>query len=210
MKNHFDEAAKTWDMKPERIERAQKFADEIVQLTANKNLRSAMEFGAGTGAVSFCLKDHFPEIIMLDESAGMIDEIRKKIQSFAVTHMRARQINLLAENYTEKHDVIYTLLVLHHIQDVSAILKIFHTTLNPGGLLILADLVTEDGSFHAEHPDFTGHRGFDVAALERMMSDTGFRNIHSKIFYHSKKIINGAEKTFPVFLLSGEKIASRF
>ena len=205
MKSHFDEAAKTWDMKPDRLERAQKFAGEIIQITGNKSYKSAMEFGAGTGTVSFCLIDHFSSIVMLDDSNGMVSEIQKKIDAAQGSSLKAQQINLLTEKYSQRHDIIYSLLVLHHIQDIPAIMKKFYDILNPGGMLVIGDLVTEDGSFHAGLPEFDGHNGFDTDALSELMNSLGYKNILSEIFYQIKKEIKGTEKIYPLFLLKGEK-----
>ena len=56
-------------------------------------------------------------------------------------------------------DLIYTLMVLHHVGDVETIIRKFRGLLNPGGYLAIADLYSEDGSFHGE--GFSGHMGFD-------------------------------------------------
>ncbi len=205
MNNYFDQTAKEWDLKPGRFERAQKFAEQIRLLTEGKKIRSAMEFGAGTGAVSFCLKNDFREIVLIDDSPGMVGEMKKKIDSAGVSHMRALTMNLLNENYTGRHDLIYSLMVLHHIHDVRKIFMIFLDILNPGGLLVIGDLATEDGSFHAELSEFEGHCGFDMNELSETVRQTGFGNIRSDVFYHTKKIINSEEKTFQVFILKAER-----
>ncbi len=205
MRSHFDEAAKTWDMKPDRLDRAQKFAAEIIRLTGNKKYKSAMEFGAGTGTVSFCLTDHFSDIIMIDESNGMVTEIQKKIDTAHASSLKAQQVNLLTEKYSQRHDIIYSLLVLHHIHDIPAILNKFYGILNPGGMLVIGDLVSEDGSFHADLPEFDGHRGFDVDSLGKQLSEAGFKNMRPEIFHRTKKVIRGGDRYYPLFLLSGEK-----
>jgi hypothetical protein len=48
--------------------------------------------------------------------------------------------------------------------------KSFMSLLKPGGHLAIADLYTEDGSFHGD--GFHGHKGFDPAILAAMLEKT--------------------------------------
>jgi hypothetical protein len=79
--------------------------------------------------------------------------------------------------------------------------------LNPGGYLCIADLVTEDGSFHSEHPDFDGHNGFDCYEIQIYLINNGFKIDYYKTCYKITKTVNNSEtKQFPVFLVIGKKI----
>ena len=62
-------------------------------------------------------------------------------------------------------------MVLHHVGDIDTIIKKFHDLLNPGGYLAIADLYSEDGSFHGE--GFHGHRGFDPVSLAALLQKQG-------------------------------------
>jgi len=72
--------------------------------------------------------------------------------------------------------------------------------LNPGGYVAIADLYTEDGSFHG--PDVKVHLGFDPEKLTEMMKLIGFTNIEYKSCFEVKRE-SGAK--YPVFLLVGQK-----
>jgi hypothetical protein len=91
-------------------------------------------------------------------------------------------------------------MVLHHITDIKKIIKKFYNLLSPGGYLAIADLYSEDGSFHGE--GFTGHKGFDLEILSNQIKESGFENIsHRKCFVINKKISDAETKQFDVFLL---------
>lgn len=205
MNSHFDKAAKTWDMKPERLERAKRFADEILKCIDDMSIHSAMEFGAGTGAVSFYLKDRIPSIVLVDSSEGMIRELQKKIERSSNTRMQVRKLDLIQESYPDKHDLIYTLMALHHIVPIEKILKVFFDILRSGAMLVIGDLVTEDGSFHDRLDDFHGHHGFDPNQLSDTLHQIGYRSIRHRLFEVTKKIIQEKEKEFPLFLLCAVK-----
>ncbi len=169
MTNEFDLKAREWDKNQMHVERAAAIARAIEKtIPLNKNMK-ALEFGAGTGLLSFLLADRLAEITLMDNSTEMISMIKGKISSQQEQQMKPVLINLEHEDYPENFDIIYSQMVLHHVNDVAGVLKKFFRMLNPGGYLAIADLYTEDGSFHGE--GFTGHKGFDVELLASDLGD---------------------------------------
>ena len=73
----FDDYARTWDTE-RRINRAKIVADKIADSVDIDRNYSAMEFGCGTGLVSFNLYDKFKRITLIDTSKGMIDILNSK------------------------------------------------------------------------------------------------------------------------------------
>jgi len=203
---HFDNQAQNWDNDPMKVERAAIIAQEIKSfIPSAPNLRG-LEFGCGTGLLSFQLKDLFQSITLTDTSEGMISVLKDKIAKNKLTNFNPVLIDLAESKATiEKQDVIYTLMTLHHIQNIAQITKVFNSILETGGFLCIADLVSEDGSFHAHLNDFDGHNGFDEAALSQILSDTGFEICFYKICFEIEKSINDTVKKYPIFLLIGRK-----
>jgi len=161
----FDDYAKKWDT-DRRINRAKIISEEIANsIDINKGC-SAMEFGCGTGLISFNLVEKFENITLIDSSKGMIDVVKEKIEKYEVDNMKPYAIDLFNEEIIEKFDVIYTSMVLHHIQDIAGLANKFYTLLNDGGQVIIVDLDKEDGSFHKNEPGFNGHNGFDQEKLK--------------------------------------------
>lgn len=202
----FDTDAKKWDTE-KRASRAQVIANEIKNsIYINKN-QSAMEFGCGTGLVSFNLYDSFKTIAMIDSSRAMIDVLNTKINQCKITNMFPYNLDILNEDTADmKFDVIYNSMVLHHIQDTKAIINKFYEMLNKDGYLCIVDLDKEDGSFHKNYPDFNGHNGFDQNELKSILISSGFEAVESNTFYYDEKIIEGKKINYSLFLMKARKL----
>ena len=204
---HFDDEAKTWDDDPEKTERAIVFAKEIIDFIKPDKTLNALEFGCGTGLLSFQLKDSFKTITLADNSEGMIKILGEKIVKEGVENFKPLHINSSESDLkNNEYDVIYTLMTLHHIPGVENIVKIFNSILKRGGYLCIADLVKEDGSFHAGHEDFDGHNGFERDELKSVLSDNGFSVEFYKICFEIVKTIDDENKTYPLFLMICKKV----
>ena len=201
----FDSKARDWDSNPVFQERADKIAAAIrAALPLNTNMR-ALDYGCGTGLLSFPLKDALGHITLKDSSAGMLDVLREKIAAQGVANMTVRQADLSSQPLPEeRYDLIYTSMVLHHIPDTAAILATFHALLNPGGHLCVADLDQEDGTFHGSDVDV--HHGFERADLARLAEAAGFVDVRfSTVFEIAKETAPGATRGYPVFLMLARK-----
>ncbi|HLN72878.1 MAG TPA: methyltransferase domain-containing protein, partial [Prolixibacteraceae bacterium] len=97
-----------------------------------------------------------------------------------------------------------TQMVMHHVRDTQAIINTFYSLLNKGGHLVIADLYSEDGSFHGA--GFDGHLGFDPEQLAHQLKQAGFKNTaHEPCFVMKKQTDQYGIKEFPIFMLTGEK-----
>jgi len=200
--NEFDIKAARWDESRIHRDRAETVAREMAKEIPLNGRMNAMEYGAGTGLLSFMLKDSLGNITLIDSSEGMIRIAREKIRESGATNMTALNMDLGSSDYSEeKFDLIYTLMALHHVSDVRDIIRKFYDHLSPGGFLAIADLYQEDGSFHGE--GFTGHKGFDTGVLTGLLHDEGFTGISHRTVYVIEKITSGNEKKkFKVFLMT--------
>jgi len=204
--SNFDELAKDWDSDPKRMERARTVADAIrrsIRLSTNMN---ALEYGCGTGLLSFALQHDLGQITLADTSQGMLDVLREKIASAGVTNMHPLRLDLSTEPLpAERYDLTYSLMTLHHIHDARGLLMKFRDLLTPGGYLLVADLDKEDGSFHTDGSTDV-HLGFDRNELQKSVEAMGFRNVRFSTAYEIRKKIGNEEKAFPVFLMVAQKI----
>ncbi len=208
MQSHFDSAARDWDKNPEMIERANVFALEISDFHKDKKKNKALEFGCGTGLLSFFLKETFTNITLIDTSKGMIEVLSEKIEHQHIDNLHPVLVDLLSQeaNLPTDFDAIYTLMTLHHVLDIEKILQIFNSKLNTNGYLCIADLITEDGSFHAHIPDFDGHFGFDKQELEAKLAKCGFSTELYKVCYQITRKTESSITVYPIFLLIAKKI----
>jgi tRNA (cmo5U34)-methyltransferase len=199
--NEFDLKAAEWDNNPIIWDRAEAIATEIKKLLPLTKQMTALEFGAGTGVTSFILKDSLKEITLMDNSSEMVKVMDNKIKASGVKNLKTLNINLEEVEYKDvKFDLIFNQMVLHHITDIDKIIAKFYNLLNPDGFLAIADLYSEDGSFHGE--GFTGHNGFDIEVLSNQIKKQGFTNISYRKCYTINKIMSDSEtKPFDVFLI---------
>jgi len=181
----FDEKAKTWDIRPENIERSRKAADAISKLVRLGKGMDALDFGAGTGLISFFLSDSLNHITMMDASAGMVDVMKEKVEKAGSNNLEPLFFDLTVSDYSDrKFDLIYSLLVLHHIDNIQDLFNKFYNMSNHGCRLAIMDLYEEDGSFHGE--DFTGHKGFNPDILGIIIENSGFSDVKFADFIEVK------------------------
>jgi ubiquinone/menaquinone biosynthesis C-methylase UbiE len=200
----FDKKAATWDDDPERVDRAHSIADCISKRIDLSSIKRAMEYGSGTGLLSFALKDRLQSIVLMDESASMIEVVKDKCAANNVNHFAPLQYNILKQPLPEqKYDFIFILLTLHHIIELEEVLDKFVSLLNPKGYLAIIDLEKEDGSFHPE--GFNGHYGFDRDTLESQLQEANITPISYEVCYELKRDYDKNNQKYPLFLLISQK-----
>ena len=199
----FDSKAKDWDELPGRVERAKAVATAIREQVSLSRMMTALEYGCGTGLLSFALQAELGPIMLADSSSGMLEVLKGKIAHAGITNMTPLRLDLSVDPLpVERFNLVYTLMTLHHIPDTAGILGCIHSLLNPGGVFCIADLDKEDGSFHAFDAGFDGHNGFDRAELDLYLERTGFIHIRFGTCY---TVIKG-EHSYPLFLaVAGKK-----
>ena len=120
---NFDERAKDWDSDPKKIERAGAVAKAIRRAIPLSNEMEALEYGCGTGLLSFALQSDLGQITLADTSQGMLDVLSEKIASAGVTNMHPVRLDLASDPLPAgRYDLTYSLMTLHHIHDVNDIL----------------------------------------------------------------------------------------
>ena len=202
--NEFDKKAPEWDMNPVHLERSKAIANLLITATPKGKQMKALDFGAGSGLLSLLLKDHLKEITLMDSSEGMINISKEKIAEGKFENLKTVHLNLEKDAFTGNYDLIFSQMVFHHVEDIDGILEKFHSFLNPGGFVAIADLYPEDGSFHGD--GFTGHLGFDPEELSAKLSSHGFtNNSYQECFVMKKVLGNGETKEYSIFLMMAYK-----
>ena len=201
----FNNQSLSWDNE-KRVKRAKVIADEIaasVELRANFY---AMEFGCGTGLISFNLHNKLKAITCIDTSLGMIDIVKAKIQQQQVTNIKPYLCNINEDDqFKSEYDLIYTSMALHHIADIETILTNLYKLLKQEGYLCIVDLDEDDGSFHKLEEDFTGHHGFNQQELKKVLEKIGYHEVKSHTFYHDVKPIDDIAVKYSLFIMVGRK-----
>lgn len=207
---HFDAQATSYD-DPEKARRAHEVAQAVVAAGAAApgptGTVRLLEYGAGTGLVTQALSTlvHGLSATLADASSGMREVMEGKVASGALP-VDARIVHLDLEQEpapAERFDLVVSSLVLHHVRDLDRVLAGFAELLDDGGHLCVADLDSEDGSFHETVHDFHGHDGFDRRELADRMRRAGF----TQVSVADCTSIDKEGTTYAVFLATGRRAA---
>ncbi len=203
--SNFDKKAADWDKNHDHATRAHKLADYLASQVDLSNVKKAMEYGSGTGLLSFALKDKIPSIELMDSSIEMTKAAQRKVEEQGIKSLHPVQYDIMTQELpTSRYDLIFILQTLHHIDDTALFVQKSAQLLNPKGYLVIIDLVKEDGSFHED--EFHGHKGFVQSELEQKLKDSGLTPTHYGICHIiEKELKDGTIKEYPLFMMVGRK-----
>ena len=196
-KASFDDRAATWDDDPTKVARSEIVAAALAEAVPLSGSTRFLEYGAGTALLSQALRGRIGPLTVADTSSGMRDVMARKVADGALPGgTRVWDLDLAtADVPDERFDVVATVMVLHHIVDLDAVLGAFARLVEPGGHLCIADLEAEDGSFHGA--DFGGHAGFEPDALAERLRAAGFADVTVR---RDVLRVERPDGTFPLFL----------
>ncbi|HYS81831.1 MAG TPA: class I SAM-dependent methyltransferase [Anaeromyxobacteraceae bacterium] len=202
--SEFDARARTWDTDSQKVSRARRVAEAIAERVPGLSRMNVLEYGSGTGLLGFALRCRVASMTLADNSREMTAVAREKIAVIGAANVSAVQLDLTSgQTPDEQYDVVCTLLTLHHVQDVPALLRKFHTLIAPAGYVCVADLDEEDGSFHGE--GFGGHNGFRRATMASWLTEAGFRDVHLESAFEIEKQTPAGVHRYPVFLATATR-----
>jgi 2-polyprenyl-3-methyl-5-hydroxy-6-metoxy-1,4-benzoquinol methylase len=110
--------------------------------------------------------------------------------------------DILESPLEERFDAVVSAMALHHVEDTEALAACFAEHLKPGGLLALADLDSEDGSFHSPGTEGVFHHGFDRVELKSTLEAAGFEDVQ---FITALEFEKEGKGPFTVFLVNARK-----
>lgn len=197
--SQFNQIARNYD-NSERIKLANTIASELNLLFKKGKYDTLLDYGGGTGLVTFDIEHHFNHITVLDASPKMVEICNTKIKTLNKTNIAAIEGDLLVSNNIVLHqtyDVILLSLVLLHSGNYMALLRQLVTQLNSNGLLIIVDF---DKNEYVNHPSI--YNGFEQKDIQKSLHAIGLSNIESHTFYQGKNIF--MNKDASLFLATGQ------
>jgi len=198
MTDHFKSRASEWDKGTIRVAGAKKIADAISLHVELKNTMEVLDFGVGTGLLGFEIAKFVKQVYGVDVSQNMIETLQSK--NTPELNIKTYTQDIIKEPLKKSFDGLVSSMTLHHIQDLKLFFQTIYKNINDDGFIAIADLVSEDGSFHSDN---TGvfHFGFDKDALCKIVEDAGFLHVEFIVI----NTINKPHKDFDIFLLSAKK-----
>jgi ubiquinone/menaquinone biosynthesis C-methylase UbiE len=192
---NFDDAAPEWDTPLRRV-RAKILAAQIRGAFRGERPESVLDFGCGSGLIAFELRSHAGMVYGYDASQEMGRVFREKCEA-----LQADNVRFLAAEEMRSHtyEAIIASMVMHHIQDVEAEIEGLKRLMRPNGCFVWIDLDEDDGSFHAEEPDFNGHNGFDRDEVRRILENCGFQDVSIRTVIEGEKPVNGGQVAYTLF-----------
>jgi 2-polyprenyl-3-methyl-5-hydroxy-6-metoxy-1,4-benzoquinol methylase len=191
--------ANDYDTDKSRTQNVSTIAQTILQEVSFSKEMSIMDFGSGTGLLLSEIAPYVGKITAVDISSAMNDVLESKKESIQCS-LQIVQMDLTKETLEQQFDIIISSMTIHHVEDVLSLFKKFHSLLNNNGVIAIADLDTEDGTFHTED---TGvfHCGFDRDTFVTMAKNAGFTDIKIQ----DASIITKPNSNYSVFLLTAKK-----
>ena len=198
MTDHFQKKAETWDQGSVRVNGAQKIANAItdkIDLNANMEL---IDFGVGTGLLGFEIAKITKKVHGVDTSAKMLEKLQEK--NTDELSIEPYHQDIIQTPLTQIFDGLISSMTLHHVEDLEQFFKQIHKNIQDDGFIAIADLESEDGTFHSDN---TGvfHFGFDKKELYSVVERCGFKEISIE----NINTINKPHRDFGVFLLTAKK-----
>lgn len=201
--SRFDKTAKQWDLKPRRVLMAKNtFAEIEKRVLLTKNM-SVIDIGTGTGLLLLNFIDKVKQITGIDNSQGMLDMLSSKLEQSKINNANLvffeADTDLLPK---DNYDLAISNMTFHHFKKPDEFVKNVYNSLKNGGRICIADLETEDGTFHIkENLEGVHHFGFDKKTFKTWLKNANFKNVTVETIFE----IDKDDKKYPVFLAFGKK-----
>jgi ubiquinone/menaquinone biosynthesis C-methylase UbiE len=205
-KRNFDQEAANWDQVPGRVKVARGIAHSMIrEITLTPDM-DVLDFGCGTGLLTFALQPFVHSITGVDSSQGMLDVFKTKVKEQNLNNVKTNYLDLDKGDVLDgSYHLIISSMTLHHIKNISPLLKQFYSILLPSGQLAIADLDLDDGEFHGNN-DGVFHFGFNREELRLIFMDAGFQNIQTHQAADIEKPVgDGKSRIFTIFLMTARK-----
>lgn len=162
---------------PERFTRSEAVLEHLRdKLIFDSEVTEVLDFGCGSGYLSFLLAPYVRRITAVDNSAAMINELQGQLTLSRLKNIRALCLDLTTvenELVNARFDLIISVMVLHHLTDVQKILLGLKSLLKPEGILCIVDLDSENGTFHPQNIS-VAHQGFARENFTQLLNELGY------------------------------------
>ena len=194
MTDHFEAKAQDWDMN-DAVKGISTGVGAAIDenVTFDRSMR-VLDFGAGTGLVTRHVAHKVAMVTAVDVSKAMLEKLQQKDELKGKVEILCQDI--IEQPIGIEFDLIVSAMAIHHVENTDKLIQRFAEHLKPGARIALADLDTEDGSFHPEDAVGVYHAGFDRDAFRALLVKHGFQDIR----FVTAHTVRKEEKSYPIFL----------
>ena len=195
----FNAQANHWDTgrRKQRAKQISALIREKLEFTGDEVL---LDYGCGTGLISFNLSQGVGTVVGYDSSLQMLEVFNSKIDSNKILSTNS------LESYNNHFDCVVSSMVFHHIMNLDEALDDVYRILKVDGKLLIVDLDLDDGSFHRDELDFKGHNGFERNQFKSLVESHGFACIELETALRDNKRSDDKELQYSLFYLYAKKV----
>lgn len=195
----FNAQANHWDTgrRKQRAKQISALIREKLEFTGDEVL---LDYGCGTGLISFNLSQGVGTVVGYDSSLQMLEVFNSKIDSNKILSKNS------LESYNNHFDCVVSSMVFHHIMNLDETLDDIYRILKVDGKLLIVDLDLDDGSFHRDEFDFKGHNGFNRNQFKSLVESHGFACIELETALRDNKRSDDKELQYSLFYLYAKKV----
>lgn len=199
MSERFNQAAQDWDKGDLRQNIAHAVFQTIISRIALLKEMKIMDFGAGTGLLSFKIAPMVNQVVGVDLSKKMLEQLASK--NTPDQQVTPLYHDILTTPLNQQFHGIVSSMAIHHVENTAELFRVFHQHLKRDGFIAIADLEAEDGRFHSHGNEGVHHFGFERDALRKTIENAGFANVR----FHHAYTVEREDQNYPIFLVTASK-----
>ena len=167
--NEWDEYADDWDTNVSTSEYADNAFNELAQIVRLNDLR-VFDFGCGTGLLTERLSSDVKEIVALDGSPKMIEQLKLKklLNVFPIEEFLTRGLIEHNKFFNKKFDLITASSVCAFLPDYEDTLSLIRSLMMPNGVYVQWDWLSLNENSES---------GFTERRVKQALGDAGFKSV---------------------------------
>lgn len=193
MAHDWDEYALTWEKDETTTTFAQNVFQQLQKMTSVAG-KHVLDFGCGTGLLTQLISPLAKDIVALDCSEAMIEELDKKELKNVEPVVDHLTRGLVAQHpaFRKQFDLIIASSVCGFVADFQEVAVIIHSLLDEDGLFVHWDWLVDDAD-----PEY----GLSQTDIERTLTKAGFSDVETRIAFE----LNTAQGLKSVIMGVGRK-----
>lgn len=168
MSSQWDECAATWEENGTTADFAKACFQQLRQTTKLSG-KIVLDFGCGTGQLSQLMANKAKQIVALDSSEAMIEELEKKRLLNVEPVVDSLTRGLVAQHpaFRPQFDVVVASSVCGFITNLQETINLIYTLLDEYGVFIHWDWLAQEG----------GDQGLSASLVQQTLESAGFSEV---------------------------------